>query len=84
MNIHELLKKLTRSGSSPSTTPSQSKETSRASSLHEQPQSPAAQAKYLNDPMRTSSHPDSVGYFVDPMGGRPVYHASYDVTNTGA
>ncbi|KAI8333717.1 hypothetical protein BC941DRAFT_434278 [Chlamydoabsidia padenii] len=81
MNFHEILKKLTHRASSTTSSPSQSKTTSRASSLHE---SPAVHAKYLNDPMRTSSHPDSVGYYVDPMGGRSSYYASYDVTNTGA
>ncbi|CAO3591239.1 unnamed protein product [Absidia cylindrospora] len=87
MNIHDLLKKLTHHGSSTTSTPSQSRDASRPSSLYESSypaQSPAAQAKYLNDPMRTNSHPDAVGYFVDPMGGRSVYQAGYDVTNTGA
>lgn len=83
MNLHELLKKLSQRASSTTSSPSQSKSTSRASSVHEST-SPAAQAKYLSDPMRTSSHPDSVGHYVDPMGGRSSYHTSYDVTNTGA
>ncbi|SAM09611.1 hypothetical protein [Absidia glauca] len=45
---------------------------------------PAAHAKYLNDPMRTTTHGDSVGHFVDPMGGKPNTAANYDPTNTGA
>ncbi|KAI8339431.1 hypothetical protein BC941DRAFT_420469 [Chlamydoabsidia padenii] len=73
MNIYDtLLKKISRRVS-PHTPPSST------SSL-----SDAAQSKYLLDPMRTSSHPDMVGYFIDPMGGRPSYHVSYDITNTGA
>jgi hypothetical protein len=85
MNIYDaLLKKLTRRVSAEhSSTPPSSEVTSKASSLSDAT-SPAAQAKYLLDPMRTNSHPDLVGYFVDPMGGRSSYHASYDLTNTGA
>jgi hypothetical protein len=44
--------------------------------------------KYSNDPMRTTNHPDVVGYYYDPMscGGRRqnVVSAGYDCTNTGA
>ncbi|KAG2212375.1 hypothetical protein INT47_001736 [Mucor saturninus] len=46
--------------------------------------------KFMNDPMRTSNHPDVVGYYYDPMScGRPhnghyVYATGTDCTNTGA
>lgn len=48
--------------------------------------------KYMNDPMRTTNHPDVVGYYYDPMSCgngkslRPGYIVSpgYDCTNTGA
>ncbi|KAL7331585.1 hypothetical protein PS15p_203758 [Mucor circinelloides] len=43
--------------------------------------------KYMNDPTRTTSHPDVVGYYYDPMscgGQRNVISAGYDCTNTGA
>jgi hypothetical protein len=39
-------------------------------------------AKYLLDPMRTTTLPDVLGEFYDPMGGH--YAPSYDLTNTGA
>ncbi|KAI8330070.1 hypothetical protein BC941DRAFT_441422 [Chlamydoabsidia padenii] len=42
------------------------------------------QIKYLNDPMRTTSCPDTLGKFHDPMGVRQFYAPSYDITNTGA
>lgn len=41
-------------------------------------------SKYLKDPVRTSNQPDTVGSFVDPMGGRDYYDSAVDVTNTGA
>lgn len=44
--------------------------------------------KYYNDPMRTTNHPDVVGFYYDPMscGGRRqnVVSAGFDCTNTGA
>ncbi|KAI7907342.1 uncharacterized protein BX663DRAFT_495598 [Cokeromyces recurvatus] len=43
--------------------------------------------KYMNDPMRTTNHPDIVGYYYDPMscdGHRNHVSVGYDVTNTGA
>ncbi|KAI8982398.1 hypothetical protein BDF20DRAFT_866716 [Mycotypha africana] len=40
--------------------------------------------RYQNDPVRTTSLPDTVGNFFDPMGGsnRPAFGT--DVTDTGA
>lgn len=46
--------------------------------------------KFMYDPMRTSNHPDVVGYYYDPMScgspqnGHYVYAAGSDCTNTGA
>lgn len=40
--------------------------------------------KYHNDPMRTGKKPDTIGNFLDPMGGHGSYSVSRDVTNTGA
>lgn len=40
--------------------------------------------RYHNDPMRISKRPDTIGNFLDPMGGHGSYSVSKDVTNTGA
>ncbi|SAL96856.1 hypothetical protein [Absidia glauca] len=48
--------------------------------MQKQPQ----KAKYLLDPMRTTTCPDVLGEFYDPMGGRTHYAPNYDLTNTGA
>lgn len=46
--------------------------------------------KFMNDPTRTSNHPEVVGYYYDPMScGRAqndhyVYSTGTDCTNTGA
>ncbi|KAI9366285.1 hypothetical protein BD770DRAFT_375837 [Pilaira anomala] len=43
--------------------------------------------KFMNDPMRTSNHPEVVGYYYDPMScARRGYvsNAGFDCTNTGA
>ncbi|GAA5806698.1 hypothetical protein MFLAVUS_000046 [Mucor flavus] len=42
------------------------------------------QDKYHNDPMRTNKKPDTIGSFLDPMGGHGSYSVGRDVTNTGA
>ncbi|CAO3638989.1 unnamed protein product [Cunninghamella blakesleeana] len=49
---------------------------------HENPENKNISAKYLNDPMRTSPKPDTVGQYKDPMGRSDT--GSYDATNTGA
>ncbi|GAA5817399.1 hypothetical protein MFLAVUS_010945 [Mucor flavus] len=41
-------------------------------------------ASYTRDPMRCGNHPDVVGYYYDPMGGKYSSHKGYDCTNTGA
>lgn len=46
------------------------------------PENKNVSAKYLNDPMRTSPKPDTVGHYKDPMGKSDS--GSYDATNTGA
>ncbi|KAG2193279.1 hypothetical protein INT46_003303, partial [Mucor plumbeus] len=43
--------------------------------------------KYMNDPTRTTKHPDVVGYYYDPMscgGQRNIISVGHDCTNTGA
>ncbi|KAG2175512.1 hypothetical protein INT43_001159 [Umbelopsis isabellina] len=45
---------------------------------------PKALAKYLADPMRSNTHPDVVGKYVDPMGGPISTYAGVDPMNTGA
>lgn len=43
--------------------------------------------KYMNDPTRTTNHPDVVGYYYDPMscgGQHNVIPVGHDCTNTGA
>lgn len=87
-NISELIKKLTHhhhenEASSEPTSTSSSKYGSRANSVYES--NIPSSKKFLNDPMRTSAHPDYVGHYKDPMScGVQNLHASYDVTNTGA
>ncbi|KAL0076103.1 hypothetical protein J3Q64DRAFT_1823461 [Phycomyces blakesleeanus] len=46
----------------------------------------ASNKKFMNDPTRTSDHPDVVGYYYDPMSvGSHRHHGyEYDITNTGA
>ncbi|KAG2205575.1 uncharacterized protein EV154DRAFT_527240 [Mucor mucedo] len=39
---------------------------------------------YTRDPMRCGNHPDVVGQYYDPMGGRFTLHQGHDATNTGA
>jgi hypothetical protein len=43
-----------------------------------------ALAKFLADPMRSTSHPDVVGGYTDPMGGPISKNAGYDPMSTGA
>ncbi|KAI9359477.1 hypothetical protein BD770DRAFT_386133 [Pilaira anomala] len=43
-----------------------------------------ASSSYSRDPMRCGNHPDVVGHYYDPMGGRYSQHQGYDATNTGA
>ncbi|KAI9311640.1 hypothetical protein BX666DRAFT_1994064 [Dichotomocladium elegans] len=43
-----------------------------------------ATEKFLHDPIRSAKHPDHLGEFVDPMGGRSTYSQGTDVTDTGA
>jgi hypothetical protein len=45
---------------------------------------PKALAKFLADPMRSSSHPDVVGGYIDPMGGPISSNTGYDPMSTGA
>ncbi|KAL1931211.1 hypothetical protein VTP01DRAFT_10348 [Rhizomucor pusillus] len=76
-------KKSTPDSATPASTPSAS--SSRASSLYHEPiNSPTPNEKYLRDPMRHNKRPDTLGSFVDPMGGRHAYARGYDATNTGA
>jgi hypothetical protein len=55
-------------------------QTSPASSINNQPVS----NYYIRDPMRCGSHPDVVGYYYDPMGGKYSRYQGTDATNTGA
>ena len=45
---------------------------------------PKALAKFLADPMRSTTHPDVVGGFVDPMGGPISSNTGVDPMSTGA
>ncbi|CAO3628610.1 unnamed protein product [Cunninghamella echinulata] len=94
-NFTELIKKLTHHHQvhqetdttvpSEPTSTSSSKQGSRANSIYLPSSESPLSKKFLSDPMRTSSHPDYVGHYKDPMScGVQSYHASYDVTNTGA
>ncbi|KAI8063198.1 hypothetical protein BC940DRAFT_307793 [Gongronella butleri] len=86
MSVSDIFKKLGKRISpngSPNGSPSQSTPASPSSSVYEGID-PAIQKKFLNDPMRTTTHPDIVGYYVDPMGTRVTSSSSIDVTNTGA
>ncbi|KAG2206735.1 hypothetical protein INT47_003677 [Mucor saturninus] len=67
---------------SPSSTPSHSNVTSPAGSIVDVDMHKTD--KYHNDPMRTGKKPDTMGNFLDPMGGHGSYAVSRDVTNTGA
>jgi hypothetical protein len=46
--------------------------------------SPSVLAKFLADPFRSTSRPDHVGEFIDPMGGRDSPDTSKDPMSTGA
>lgn len=43
-----------------------------------------ASSGYTRDPVRCGNHPDVVGHYYDPMGGRFTLTRGFDVTNTGA
>ncbi|KAF7725571.1 hypothetical protein EC973_009526 [Apophysomyces ossiformis] len=67
---------------SPATSRNNTPSHSPAGSIHESV-SPTNEM-YLRDPLRCGKHPDVVGHYVDPMGGRSHYQYGKDVTNTGA
>lgn len=58
-----------------------SKSTSPASSIYTVYE---VNPNYTKDPMRCGNHPDVVGQYYDPMGGRFTPYQGQDATNTGA
>lgn len=60
---------------------------SPATSIYSYTTSPPASVtstSFSRDPMRCGNHPDVVGQYYDPMGGKYSRYQGYDATNTGA
>jgi hypothetical protein len=68
----------------PEKTPEEEEKSSKSRSMVNSFLAAFSTEKYMNDPVRTTNHPDIVGYYYDPMSCGQCITVGYDCTNTGA